>query len=320
MLKQVILAAVVSLVLTLTFTPPWIRFLKRLRYGQVIRSQGPERHQAKAGTPTMGGVVLVLASAGATLLYARSAPETLIALAFMVGYALIGLEDDWRKTAKKSSLGLKAREKLLFQVLLATLLGSWVYFHPELGSDVYLPFIGPVVLGPWYIPFVVLVAISTANAVNLTDGLDGLAAGAAMIALVAYTVIAFEQQSKIAFFTAAVSGACLGFLWFNNYPAQIFMGDTGSLALGAALAAAAVLTKTELLLVIIGGLFVVETLSVIIQVVYFRLTGGRIFRMSPLHHHFELCGWSETTVVRRFWLAATVLAVIGLAIWYWYLA
>jgi phospho-N-acetylmuramoyl-pentapeptide-transferase len=319
MIKQVVGASVVSLALTLILTPPLIKYLKHLHYGQVIRSQGPDRHQAKAGTPTMGGVVLVLASIVATLLFART-PNTLVSLALVAGYALIGLEDDWRKTARKRSLGLKAREKLFFQVVLALLVGSWVYFQPELGPEIYIPFVGLTSLGPGYMALVVLVATSAANAVNLTDGLDGLAAGTTSIALLTYTVIALEQQSSVAVFTGAVFGACLGFLWFNSYPAQIFMGDTGSLALGAALAAATVFTKTELLLIVIGGLFVVETLSVIIQVAYFRLTGGRIFRMSPLHHHFELSGWSETTVVKRFWLAATVLAVLGLFLWYRYMA
>ena len=320
MMKQVVLAAVLGLALTLGLTPPWIQYLKRLDYGQTIRSQGPKRHQAKSGTPTMGGVVIVVAAAGATVLLAGTAPETLVALALMVGYALIGLEDDWRKAVKKRSLGLKAREKLFFQVVLAALLGSWVYFQGELGGGVSIPFFGTIPSGPWYVAFVVLVAVSAANAVNLTDGLDGLAAGTVLIALLAFTVIAWEQQSKIAIFTAATVGACLGFLWFNGYPARIFMGDTGSLALGAALAAAAVFTKTELLLIVIGAVFVIETLSMIMQVVYFRLTGGRIFRMSPLHHHFELVGWSEPVVVRRFWLAGTVAAILGLAIWYNFMA
>lgn len=320
MLKQVMLASIFGLMFTIAATPPWIQYLKQLGYGQTIRSQGPRRHRTKSGTPTMGGVVLVVATLGATVLLARGSSETLIALGLMIGYALIGLEDDWRKAVKKQSLGLKAREKLLFQIVLAGLLGSWVYFHPELGGSVYIPFVGSVPPGPWYIAFVVLVAVSAANAVNLTDGLDGLAAGTVTIALLAYTVIALEQQSKIAIFTAAAASSCLGFIWFNGYPAQIFMGDTGSLALGAALAAAAVFTKTEFLLVIIGGVFVIETLSVAIQVIYFRLTGGRVFRMSPLHHHFELVGWSEPKVVRRFWLAGTILAVIGLAIWYRFMA
>ncbi|HHY91933.1 MAG TPA: phospho-N-acetylmuramoyl-pentapeptide-transferase, partial [Firmicutes bacterium] len=233
-----------------------------------------------------------------------------------VGYALIGLEDDARKAVRRRSLGLKAREKLVAQVILAGLLGAWVYFHPELGGLVRVPFLGMVDPGWWYIPFVVFVVVGSANAVNLTDGLDGLAAGTANIAFLAFTFIALSQSPGLAVFTAAFAGACLGFLWFNSYPAQIFMGDTGSLALGAALGATAVLGKAEVWLAVIGGVFVVETLSVIIQVVYFRLTGGRIFRMSPLHHHFELGGWPEPVVVRRFWLAETALAILGLALWY----
>ena len=318
MLTKVIGAMAVSLVLTLLFTPPWIKYLKRFHYGQVIRGQGPKRHQVKAGTPTMGGVIMVGASIVSTLFFARSS-DALVSLALLAGYCLIGLQDDWKKTAKKSSLGLRAREKLFFQVILALFMGYWVFFEPNLGPEIYIPFAGFVSLGPGYVAFVVLVSTSAANAVNLTDGLDGLAAGAVSIALLAYTIIALEQGSNVAIFTASILGACLGFLWFNAHPAQIFMGDTGSLALGAALAAAAVFTKTELLLIIIGGLFVVETLSVIIQVVYFRLTGGRVFKMSPLHHHFELGGWAETTVVKRFWAAATLFGAFGLMLWYRFL-
>lgn len=316
MLNPVLMAGVFSLALTLTLTPPLISYLRHLKYGQTIRSQGPARHQLKSGTPTMGGVVLVLAVTAATLLFARGASETILALGLTLGYGLIGLEDDWRKAVRKRSLGLRAREKLAAQVILAALLGAWVYYHPALGGEIRVPFLGTFSPGWWYIPFVVLVVVGTANAVNLTDGLDGLAAGTADIAFLAFTIIALGQSPGLAVFTAAFVGACLGFLWFNSYPAQVFMGDTGSLALGAGLAAAAVLTKTEIWLVIIGGVFVVETISVILQVIYFRLTGGRIFRMSPLHHHFELSGWPEPVVVKRFWLAGTVLGVLGLALWY----
>jgi phospho-N-acetylmuramoyl-pentapeptide-transferase len=315
--SALIMAGTFSLVLTLTLTPPLITYLRRLKYGQTIRSQGPARHQVKAGTPTMGGVVLVLAVLIATLLFSDRSPEVLFALGIMVGYGLIGLEDDWKKAVKRSSLGLKAREKLAAQAILAGLLVTWVYFNPALGGSVWVPTLGKVALGWWYIPLVTfLVVVGTANAVNLTDGLDGLAAGTATIAFLAYTIVALGQSPELAVFTVAFVGACLGFLWFNSYPARIFMGDTGSLALGAGLGAVAVLTKTEILLAIIGGVFVLETISVILQVVYYRLTGGRIFRMSPLHHHFELSGWPEQVVVRRFWFTGTALAVAGLALWY----
>lgn len=316
MINRILEAAALSLALTLTLTPPLISYLRRLKYGQTIRSQGPARHQVKAGTPTMGGLVLVGAVAAATLLFAHGAPDTLLALGLTVGYALIGLEDDARKAVRRRSLGLKAREKLAAQVVLAGLLGAWVYLNPAMGDAVRLPFLGTWHLGLWYVPFVIFVVVGAANAVNLTDGLDGLAAGTANIAFLAFTFIALEQSPGLAVFTAAFAGACLGFLWFNSYPAQIFMGDTGSLALGAGLAATAVLTKTEIWLAVIGGVYVLETLSVIIQVAYFRLTGGRIFRMSPLHHHFELGGWPEPVVVRRFWLAGTAFAAFGLALWY----
>ncbi|MDK2855028.1 MAG: phospho-N-acetylmuramoyl-pentapeptide-transferase [Bacillota bacterium] len=316
MLNRVLAATVLSLALTLTLIPPLISYLRRLKYGQTIRSQGPARHQVKAGTPTMGGVVLIGAVAAATLLFAHGAPDALLALGLTVGYALIGLEDDTRKAVLRRSLGLKAREKLAAQVILAGLLGAWVYLNPGLGDTVRLPFLGTWHLGLWYVPFVIFVVVGAANAVNLTDGLDGLAAGTANIAFLAFAFIAWGQSPGLAVFTAAFAGACLGFLWFNSYPAQIFMGDTGSLALGAGLAATAVLTKTEIWLAVIGGVYVLETLSVIIQVAYFRLTGRRVFRMSPLHHHFELGGWPEPVVVRRFWLAGTAFAAFGLALWY----
>lgn len=316
MINRLLEAAALSLALTLTLTPPLISYLRRLKYGQTIRGQGPARHQVKAGTPTMGGLVLVGAVAAATLLFAHGAPDTLLALGLTVGYALIGLEDDARKAVRRRPLGLKAREKLAAQVVLAGLLGAWVYLNPAMGDAVRLPFLGTWHLGLWYVPFVIFVVVGAANAVNLTDGLDGLAAGTANIAFLAFTFIALEQSPGLAVFTAAFAAACLGFLWFNSYPAQIFMGDTGSLALGAGLAATAVLTKTEIWLAVIGGVYVLETLSVIIQVAYFRLTGGRIFRMSPLHHHFELGGWPEPVVVRRFWLASTAFATFGLVLWY----
>lgn len=300
--------------------PSWIKYLERLDYGQIVRSQGPKRHQAKAGTPTMGGVVIVAAAVIAMLLVAGLATDILLSSSLMLGYALIGLGDDWRKTAKKRSLGLKAREKLFFQIALAALLGAWLYGDGQLKTDVAFPFLGLRQLGLGYIALVALMVVSTANAVNLTDGLDGLAAGLVLVALLAFFVIAWEQRSKITIFIAATAGSCLGFLCFNKHPARVFMGDTGSLSLGAALASAAVFTKTEMLLIIIGGVFVLETLSTILQVLSFRLTGTRIFRMSPLHHHFELLGWSEPVVVRRFWCGGIVAAGLGLAIWYYLMA
>lgn len=313
--SQIILTGIIAFVVALAMGPGTIHYLYKLKYGQPIRSAGPATHQKKTGTPTMGGVIIIFALTAATLLMSNNYEMVTYALFVTIGFGLIGLLDDYIKV-KKKSFGLKARHKMLGQILVALLLAIYALQNARLGPVMVIPFTGAF----WQMPdwLFLLGAMTTlvgaANGVNFADGLDGLAAGAMAIAAGAYAVVCYSlNQTDMAVFAAAVAGACLGFAWFNSHPAQVIMGDVGSLALGGALGSLAVLTRTELLMVIIGGLFVVETLSVMIQVTYFRLTGGkRIFRMAPVHHHYEMAGWAETKVVNRFWLVAVLFAVLGL--------
>lgn len=310
-----IYAALVAIATVIAIGPVSIKILRRMKFGQSIRSNGPATHLAKAGTPTMGGIMILIGVFVATLLFAPRALGSAWALFITLGFGAIGLADDFIIVVARRSLGLRARYKLVAQIILAGLLGLFVAARPEFGTTVSIPFLSQRVdLGLGYVVFAILVVIGASNAVNLTDGLDGLAAGTVAIAALTYGIIAMQKGAgDIAVFAFALAGACVGFAWFNCHPAQVIMGDTGSLALGAALGCLAILTKTEILLVVIGGVFVVEALSVIIQVTYFRLTGGRrIFRMSPLHHHFELSGWQEPKVVTRFWILGLVFSVLGM--------
>lgn len=318
-------AFVISLLITLLLGPLVIPLLKRLKFGQNIRSDGPSRHLQKAGTPTMGGVMFLAGTAVGGFILSRGHADGIILLIVIIGFGLVGFIDDYLKVVLKRSLGLRAREKLLWQILLAAGLAYWVVYGMGRGTEVVLPFSGYFTtggivldLGWWpFMIFTVIVVVGAANAVNLTDGLDGLAAGVSMISALALMMIALlVLKVGVAVCMAALSGGCLGFLFFNRHPAKVFMGDTGSLAIGGGLGAAAVITRSELFFVIIGGIFVLETLSVIIQVISFQTTGRRLFRMSPLHHHYELGGWSENRVVLTFWAATLVLAVIGLAGYY----
>jgi phospho-N-acetylmuramoyl-pentapeptide-transferase len=273
----------------------------------------------------MGGVLFLAGTAAGGLTLSRGLTDGIIVLLVIVGFGLVGFIDDYLKVVFKRSLGLRAREKLLWQVLLAAGLAYWVVYIMGRGTEVVLPFSGfftaggvRLDLGWWpFMLFTVIVVVGAANAVNLTDGLDGLAAGVSMITALALMMIAvLVLKEGVAVSMAALSGGCLGFLFYNRHPARVFMGDTGSLAIGGGLGAAAVITRSELFFLIIGGIFVLETLSVIMQVISFQTTGRRLFRMSPLHHHFELGGWSENRVVLTFWAAALVFAAIGLAGYY----
>ncbi len=308
-------ALVVAFVVALGIGPGAIGFLRRLRFGQTIRADGPAAHLAKTGTPTMGGVFLFVAFLAGVLIANPGGAHLPWILLGISGFTLIGLADDAIKLVAHRSLGLRAREKLLGQILLSGAVGLYVAQAPGLGTALLLPGTDrSLVLSDWlYVAFVILTYIAAANTVNLADGLDGLAAGTAAIAAAAFWAVAAQSGAgEAATVAAALVGACVGFIWFNAHPADVFMGDTGSLALGAALASLAVFTKNELLLVIIGGVYVLEGLSDIIQVVSFRLTGKRVFRMAPLHHHFELLGWKETKVVIRFWIAGLLFALGGL--------
>ncbi len=309
-------AALLSTLVTLALLPGTIRMLRQLGAGKSIRAEGPARHAAKAGTPTMGGVVMVGASAATTLALAPDLDVALPLVAGVAAFGLLGSLDDLRALVRRRAMGLRAREKLAGQLLLGAALGAWALRVAPEASQLSLPFTqARWDLAP--LPFVLLAAVATAgatNAVNLTDGLDGLAAGAVGLTSAVYAGAALlMDRPSVAIFAASVAGACLGFIWYNGYPAQVFMGDAGSLALGAALMGMALFTQTLLVLPIVGGLFVAETLSVMAQVTYFRLTGGRrLLRMSPLHHHLELSGWSEPQVVVRLWLAAALCGLLGL--------
>lgn len=315
-------AFLLSLAVTVGTGPVLIPVLKQLKVGQRVRYDGPARHLSKAGTPTMGGLLFLLGITGAVLWFARGNAEALTFLFVTLTYGLTGFLDDFLKVVKKRSLGLRAREKLLAQVIVALGLAVGAVFLLGRGTDLAVPFSGFFRDGgvhfDWgfgfFVFFTVLVLTGTANAVNLTDGLDGLAAGLVAIAAGVYLLFALVMDKMgLAVGLAAVVGGCLGFLVYNRHPARIFMGDTGSLALGGALGAAAVLSRSELFLLVVGAVFAAEALSVILQVISYQLTGRRIFRMSPLHHHFELCGWSENRVVASFWLVGLVAGLLGLA-------
>jgi phospho-N-acetylmuramoyl-pentapeptide-transferase len=312
---DLIYTATAAFAITLLIGPLMISLLRRLKFGQNIREEGPKSHLKKSGTPTMGGVIILIAVVVAILLFTEITSNLFWALIVTLGYGFLGLLDDSIKVIANRSLGLRAKHKLMGQVLIGGVLGYNILYNMNIGSEIIIPYLGSTLdLGIYFIPFVTLVVIGTSNAVNLTDGLDGLAVGVTIIVAITYTIISLNFNNyDLAIFTTAIVGACLGFAWFNSHPAQVFMGDTGSLALGGAIAVVSILTRTELFLIIIGGVYVIEALSVIIQVSYFKLTGGqRIFKMSPLHHHFELKGWKESKVVVRFWILAAVLSLIGL--------
>ncbi|BBB93264.1 MAG TPA: phospho-N-acetylmuramoyl-pentapeptide-transferase [Methylomusa anaerophila] len=316
-MQDLLYAAGMAFLIALAAGPLLIPLLRRLKFGQSIRQEGPERHYAKAGTPTMGGVIILLGLVIPTLMFTSRGPEIILALFITLGHGFIGFLDDFIKVVLKRSMGLKAKQKLSGQIIIALMLGYFANVYLGRGTDLWIPFLGiSFDFGPlYYIAFFLVLVVGFSNAVNLTDGLDGLAAGTTIVAALAYAVIAIVfSKPELAVFCVALAGACLGFLKYNAHPAQVFMGDTGSLSLGGALASVAVMTKTELLLVIVGGVFIIEALSVIIQVISFKSTGKRIFRMSPIHHHFELSGWPETKVVNVFWLAGIVFAAVALGI------
>ncbi|HOB22100.1 MAG: phospho-N-acetylmuramoyl-pentapeptide-transferase [Firmicutes bacterium] len=308
-------SALVAFVLVLAAGPVVIRFLVRLGTGQNVRDDGPQTHLKKAGTPSMGGIMILIPLALAAIIVSPTKEILPYMLFVTLGFGLVGLVDDFLKVVRGRSLGLRARDKLLGQILVGAVAILFVLSRPDLGSSVFVPLAGTrLSLPKWlYFVFAELVLIATSNAVNLTDGLDGLAAGSMTATAISYVAItALLGSWELAVFAGALAGACLGFSWFNAPPAQVFMGDTGSLALGGALGTMALLTKTELFLPILGGLYLVEALSVILQVISFQLTGKRIFRMSPLHHHFELAGWAEPKVAARFTLASVLCGVLGL--------
>ncbi len=302
-----------AFIITVALSPFLIRNMRRLQFGQQIREDGPAQHSVKAGTPTMGGLVFIPAAILISIILLGFSPALYAVLLVTLGCGLIGFLDDFGKISRGRSLGLKARSKLGAEVVLTALLILALSRFGLYSTDILVPFVNfKIDLGFFHPLFIFLVISGTSNSVNLTDGLDGLAAGTAVAGLAAFTAIAWQAGlPEIAVFCAALAGACLGFLVYNRYPARLFMGDAGSLALGGAFAATAVATGTELILILVGGVFVLEALSVIIQVAGFKLTGRRVLLMSPLHHHFELKGWSEWKVVLVFWGAAVIFALLG---------
>lgn len=325
----VFLAIVVAIAVTMVLMPAWIKFLKSSHIGQQVRADGPESHLVKQGTPTMGGVIMLVSVILTALVVGHPTPETFALLIATVLTGCLGLIDDAEKVVKERSLGLTPKAKLVGQFVIATVFGLVAVNVMGIAPTVEIPFVYTFDLGvltthfgavevPWlYILFVDILLMGMCNAVNLTDGLDGLAAGTVMIVVIVMAAIAYRSDMlDSAIFAAALAGACVGFLWFNSFPADIFMGDTGSLALGMALGCLAVFTKSEFIVLVIGGLFVAEALSVMIQVFYYKKTHKRIFLMAPLHHHFEKKGWSETKVVVRFWIVSGVLAALGFAVYF----
>jgi phospho-N-acetylmuramoyl-pentapeptide-transferase len=332
---RVVAAMVLALILSWLLGPWFIRQLRRLSVGQNIRDVGPQAHQVKAGTPTMGGLLILFATLVPTLLLGdlRNVYVWLVVIV-TTAFGAIGFADDYLKVRNRRNLGLTARAKLLLQVLVGLAFGIALLVLPaESGFNpvVTFPFIKRLVLhlGYFYIPFVAFVLVGASNAVNLTDGLDGLAIGATSVAAATYAIFTYVAGNRVianylqlsyvpgvgevAVFCGAMVGAGIGFLWFNSHPAEVFMGDVGSLSLGAAIGSVAVIAKQEILLVLVGGLFVMEAMSVIIQVASFKLRGKRVFRMSPLHHHFELSGWAEPKVIVRFWILSILFALLSLS-------
>ncbi|MFA5515074.1 MAG: phospho-N-acetylmuramoyl-pentapeptide-transferase [Desulfuromonadales bacterium] len=329
---RTIYATITALVISFILGPWLIQKLSSLQIGQSIRKLGPESHFKKEGTPTMGGTLILLAIVLPTLLWADLRNIYVwVTLLVTIGFGTVGFVDDFRKVRKKNSDGISPRQKMFWMLLISLAAGLILFSYPPFQTTLGVPFLKGLrpELGMLYIPFAMLVIVGSSNAVNLTDGLDGLAIGPMIIATGTYLVFAYlagnarlaeylqissvQGAGELAVLCGAMVGAGLGFLWFNSYPAQVFMGDVGSLSLGGALGTIAVITKQEIVLVIVGGIFVMEALSVIFQVTSFRLYGKRIFRMAPIHHHFELKGWPEPKIIVRFWIISIILALVGLS-------
>ncbi len=316
-MRTLLCGAACSALICLVATPVLIPFLRKLKFGQSIREEGPSWHQKKSGTPTMGGITMILAVLIATVLFAylpqKANAEILIILAAAFLFGVIGFVDDFIKVVMKRNLGLSAKQKFSAQLLVSVLSTVALNYMGYLNGEIIIPFLETTVdIGLFVIPFIVFVQLAMVNSVNLTDGLDGLATSVTLIVSIFLTVVAFlMKETAVAVFMGAVSGACVAFLVFNAHPAKVFMGDTGSLFLGGAVACGAVALKLPLILIIIGGVYLIETLSVIIQVTSFKLTGKRVFKMSPIHHHFEMCGLKETKIVLLFSAATLVLCIVA---------
>lgn len=325
-------AAITSIVLCLLFGPSFIRFLRKKQIGQNVRNDGPGSHLSKQGTPTMGGALIILAIVVPTLLWGDLTNKNVwVALGTTLAFAIIGYMDDYLKVVRKNPKGLSAKQKLILQTLVAGLAGYILFAYRDTPAVLKFPFLKDISidLGYFFIPFCILVIVGASNAVNLTDGLDGLAVGPVITTSTTFIILSYAaghvkiaeylqipyipHSGELTVFLGSIAAACLGFLWYNTYPAQVFMGDVGSLALGASLGVASVITKNEILLALCGGIFVLEALSVMAQVISFKMTGRRVLKMAPIHHHFELKGWAEPKVIVRFWIISILLALMTLA-------
>ena len=328
---RVLIAAIVAMVISIIVGPKFIAFLRRNEFGQHIREEGPERHSVKQGTPTMGGLLIVIATSIAFLLLSRYTIEALTVFLVTLGCAAIGFVDDFTKLRRRRSLGLSGRWKLLLLAGITTAVGVVVETQ-DIGTSIYLPvFDWRVDLWWLWYPLAFLIIAGAANGVNLTDGIDGLAAGTGIIALITFTamnILTFIRAGQVessdvaaldlAILGGALVGASIGFLWYNAFPAEVFMGDTGAMAIGGALGAFAIMSDTEVLLVVVGGIFLIEAVSVMLQVVSFKYWGRRIFLMAPIHHHFEMKAWSETKIMVRFWILGAILGGLAFAVYYKY--
>lgn len=330
---RMIYGSITAFLLVYFFMPPFIRYMRLKQFGQIVREEGPSHHQVKTGTPTMGGVIIILSVTIAVLLWCNlTNPFIWLALLALIGFGGIGFLDDYLKLKRGKNLGLKAREKLLYQLILSIVFYILLFQVLGFSSVLNLPFLKRLVLdlGIFYLVFATVVLVGSSNAVNLTDGLDGLAIAPFAVSAGVYTVFAYASghikfanylfiphipfAGELAIVCAILGGAGLGFLWYNSYPAEVFMGDVGSLSLGGVMGAIAVMVKQEFLLLLTGAVFVMEAISVMLQVGYFKLTGGkRIFKMAPLHHHFELLGWKENKVVVRFWIISVICGLLALS-------
>ena len=313
-ITQLTYTAIIGFLIVVILGPIFIPMLTKFKFGQTVRDDGPQTHLQKNGTPTMGGVIMIIAILITGLTRAKIDKDLLVGLICITGFGLVGFLDDFIKIKMKRSLGLKAYQKIILQFALALFVSYYQYSASPSATQMMVPFTDIVInLGPLYVPIMMFVIIGTVNAVNLTDGLDGLASGVTLIVSIFFMMLAISVgNSDVGILAAATGGACLGFLGFNSYPAKVFMGDTGSMALGGAVVAFAVLTNSVLLIPIVGGIYFAEAISVIIQVASFKLTGKRVFKMAPVHHHFEQFGWPETRVVFVFWITTVVLAWIGI--------
>lgn len=318
MVNETILAVIIAFAISAALCPVVIPFLHKLKFGQQVREDGPQAHLKKKGTPTMGGIVFVISVIITSLFYMKDYPKIIPVLFMTVGFGLVGFLDDYIKIVKKNSDGLSPKQKLLFQFVITGIFAYYLMTSREVGTGMLIPFTGGVEngfyleLGWLFVPALFFIVLGTDNGVNFTDGLDGLCTSVTILVATFFTVVAIGENTGISPITGAVVGSLLGFLLFNVYPAKVFMGDTGSLALGGFVASSAFMMQMPLFIAIVGMIYLVEVLSVIIQVTYFKKTGGkRIFKMAPIHHHFELCGWSETRVVAVFSIVTAILCLIA---------